>query len=300
MTRSALLCGLIAVFLALCLLPQSPAFAYWKKDGNPVCGNPEIQDSSRIVSDLAGGAFVVWEDRRSDWFDIYVQHIDSTGKALWNSDGIVACTASDHQVHPQAISDGAGGVIITWQDYRDSLDSGSDIYVQRMTSSGTPVWTANGVAVCTELYDQISPQLSLDGANGVVITWEDYRGASYGNIYAQRIDSTGSATWTENGVIICGAGGWQGNPSIVTDGGGGGIVVWEDRRGNGVEIYAQHIAADGLLRWAPAPEWGVWGLPIGDTPGLQSCPRICPATSSPQRFSPRRWCPWKSMDVSAF
>ncbi len=95
------------------------------------------------------------------------------------------CTASDNQRYCEICSDGAGGAIITWRDYRSGSDS--DIYAQIIDSSGNVQWTANGVAICTASNGQYKPKICSDGAGGAIITWEDSRSGSDYDIYAQRI-----------------------------------------------------------------------------------------------------------------
>jgi len=63
--------------------------------------------------------------------------------------------------------------------------------------------------------------------------------------------SPSRAAWPNNGRALCTATGDQSNPAIVGDGGGGAIVVWEDRRGTTPDIYAQRVTAGGAL----APGW---------------------------------------------
>jgi len=46
------------------------------------------------------------------------------------------------------VSDGAGGAIVTWSDFRGG-DPKAHIYAQRMNATGTPQWAADGVALCT-------------------------------------------------------------------------------------------------------------------------------------------------------
>ena len=55
--------------------------------------------------------------------------------------------------------------------------------------------------------------------------------------------------WGASGVPVSTAPGDQQNPSLAPDGSGGAFVVWEDQRAGPpeVDIYAQHINADGTL-----------------------------------------------------
>jgi hypothetical protein len=64
---AACICIAASIFIA-----PSPAHSQWIDNGAPVCTEPYVQDDPAIVSDGAGGAIIVWEDDRPDWFsDIY-------------------------------------------------------------------------------------------------------------------------------------------------------------------------------------------------------------------------------------
>ena len=98
--------------------------------------------------DGAGGAIVVWYDYRSGGSNnIYAQHVLASGAVdpAWPADGRALCTAANNQHYPQIVSDGTGGAIVTWQDYRSGTNY--DVYAQRANSSGLAQWAANGVAV---------------------------------------------------------------------------------------------------------------------------------------------------------
>ena len=114
------------------------------------------------------------------------------GWAAWphdpNNGNVALSTAAGDQQVPTIASDGAGGAIVTWYDYR----SGSaDIYAQRVIAAGVPQWTANGVALCTAAGVQQSPTIVSDGAGGAIVTWQDLRGGTTYDIYAQRVNAAG-------------------------------------------------------------------------------------------------------------
>ena len=89
--------------------------------------------------------------------------------ANWVQDGVVLCNWTWHQHAPTITSDGAGGAIVTWMDYRSG--NNYDIYAQRVNASGSVQWTANGVALCTATGDQLYPTITSDGAGGAIVTW---------------------------------------------------------------------------------------------------------------------------------
>ena len=70
------------------------------------------------------------------------------------------CTANAGQYLSGLISDGRGGVILTWYDYR-STDA--DIYAQRVDLDGNTLWTVNGVVICSATDTSCRTRLPLTG-----------------------------------------------------------------------------------------------------------------------------------------
>jgi len=221
----------------------------WTANGVALCTAANQQYAPTLVSDGAGGAIVTWSDVRSGSnFDIYAQRVNASGVPQWTANGVALCTAVDNQQSPTIVSDGAGGAIVTWGDYRAGFTN-SDIYAQRVNASGVTQWTANGVALCTAVDNQGGPTILSDGGGGAIVTWADAR-SGYSDIYAQRVNASGVPQWTANGVALCTATYHQGSPMIVSDGAGGAIVTWEDLRSvSSSDIYAQRVSASGVAQW---------------------------------------------------
>jgi PKD repeat protein len=237
----------------------------WATDGVAVCTAAYNQESPRITTDGSGGAIITWQDYRKGNRDIYTQRIDSTGKPVWTTDGVAISTAYSHQSNPQIISDGSGGAIITWQDYRSDIE---DIYAARISSTGELPWTADGVPICIAAGFQVNPQITTDGSGGAIITWQDQRSGNH-DIYARRIAGNGGLMWTSDGVPICTAANDQRYPQIAPDGSGGAIFTWQDARVNQYgDIYAQRMDSTGK------PLWTANGVPICTQSGAKQPPRI--------------------------
>ncbi|MFX0140300.1 MAG: hypothetical protein ACFFDN_42060, partial [Candidatus Hodarchaeota archaeon] len=213
----------------------------WTANGTAICKASNTQSIPRIISDNEGGAIITWQDTRNvlSANDIYAQRINSEGQILWIANGTPICTNVGGQINPRISSDGVDGWVITWVDGRSS---NTDIYAQRINPEGIPMWSNNGLAVCTANDNQYTPELCTDG-NGVIIAWVDYRnyGLSFEDIYAQRISSDGTVKWTTNGIAICSENYTQQYPAIASDGKGGAFIAWEDYRGFPPAIYAQFI-----------------------------------------------------------
>ena len=239
---------------ALFILIQTNVIAQWSPDpsiNSAICSFANNQLNVQIVSDGAGGAFLTWEDNRNSSTDIYAQRISSTGSLLWAVDGVPVCTADFNQLTPLLVSDGAGGAIITWKDDRDGAGAGNyDIYAQRINANGLVQWTADGVVICNASGIQTAQQLIADGAGGAFIVWSDGRsGSANADIFAQRINASGTVLWTANGASVCNASSLQNIPQLVSDGAGGIIIAWEDWRNySQPDIYAQRIS-NGFASW---------------------------------------------------
>ncbi len=224
----------------------------WTTDGVAICTVAGVQEDQKIVSDGSGGAIITWEDQRSGsgaGYKIYAQRIDSNGSihSGWTADGVAIRSNLSGSVNlPSILGDGSGGAIITWSDYRNL--SNYDIYAQRITGAGDTLWTANGAPVCTFGTNQGRPLIVSDGSGGAIIEWTD-NDINGGDLYAQRINSSGTKLWATNGVAICAAANIQQYSTIISDGSGGAIVTWRDARSGFGDIYAQRVNASGDTLW---------------------------------------------------
>jgi hypothetical protein len=240
----------------------------WTANGVPVCTDASWQYGPVVAPDGTGGVLVSWYDTRLGTFDpdIYAQRISSGGVPAWLVNGVALCTEGHAQSDPRIVSDGSGGAIISWNDTRAIA---SDIYAQRVSAVGVTQWTANGVAACTAVNNQLHATLASDGVGGVIITWEDFRNGGTYAIYAQCVSATGVLQWAVDGVALSPASGTQIYPAITSDGAVGAIVTWFDfRDGKDWDIYAQHINATGVLQWTAA------GAALCKAIGAQQYPSI--------------------------
>jgi hypothetical protein len=270
---------LFALVVSLILTTAAPrvSHAAWPHSPGtnlPICTAAIDQINPKIVSDGAGGAIVTWRDYRSGAdYDIYAQHVLASGAVDggWPADGRALCTAANHQVSPTIISDGAGGAIITWYDFRSG--SHYDIYAQHVLASGAVdgAWPADGCALCTAVNNQFSPTIVSDGAGGAIVTWYDGRSGNL-DIYAQHVLASGAVdgAWPADGRALCTAAGHQQSPTIVSDGAGGAIVSWHDGRSGNSDIYAQHVLASGAVDGA----WPADGRALCAAANDQSSPVI--------------------------
>ncbi len=222
----------------------------WKDDGLDICTASGYQEFPQITDDGGGGAIIAWQDLRGSDDDIYVQRVKFDGTIQWALDGVPVCTAAGGQEHVQIVSDEADGAIIVWRDHRGADE---EIFAQRISDTGKIYWATDGVSLCTASTFKSSPQVHADGSGGAIVTWHEDRGdPSLYDIYAQRIDASGTLLWGSSGTPVCMALSTQRDMRIVSDGAGGAVIAWRDRR-RGIslvyDIYAQRINFMGTSQW---------------------------------------------------
>jgi hypothetical protein len=232
---------------------SSAGVAQWAADGIDMAVVAGNQQDVVIASDGAGGAIAAWTDaRNASNIDIYAQRINSAGVTQWTLGGVVVCSATGTQQLPAIAADGAAGAVIAWQDNRGA---NTDIYAHRISGSGSLLWPSvgsQGVGVCVGAGNQLDPCICWDNTNGAIIAWQDLR-SGVADIYAQRVNTSGSLQWVGagGGIPLCTAVQAQQAPEIVPDGSGGAVVMWTDPRNpSTVGVYVQRVDRNGLTAWA--------------------------------------------------
>jgi len=222
----------------------------WAEAGVPLCLAANIQISLNIVSDDAGGAYVLWIDKRASNTDIYATHILSSGNIAdgWEVDGNAVVVMNGDQNQHSFRKDGTGKAVVVWHDKRDAEDE--DLYMQRLGENGQMMWGENGILLCGEPGAQESTKLIQMEDTGMVVVWRDKRNDNDGDIYARKVNLDGSFAWS-NEVVIYEGSGIQRNPRLASGSDNSVLAVWEDGRNDSYykDIFAQKIAADGNLNW---------------------------------------------------
>jgi len=238
------------------LLPSGALDPLWPAAGTLVVAAPDNQIAPRMLQDGAGGAFVTWYDFRDaaiSGTDVYVQHVLASGAvdSGWPANGLAVCTAANDQSSPDLASDGAGGMLIGWEDLRNGTDS--DVFVQHVLASGAvdASWPADGRMLCGAADEQTGVRVVTDGAGGVVAVWNDARNGN-ADVYAARMLASGHPGhgWAADGEALCTDPQEQDLTDLASDGAGGAIAVWSDlRNGADYDVYAARITASGSKPW---------------------------------------------------
>jgi MYXO-CTERM domain-containing protein len=256
----------------------------WTPDGVQVASADGAQFDPAIAQDGAGGAFVVWTDARTGYFAIHAQHLDATGARLWGIGGTQISPASDDG--PNVTSDGAGGAIIAWNDYRNlprdpsgvTLLDRCEIYAARVDGIGNALWAEGGVPVMegvTASPNKFLPgwqpsqvTMAPDGRGGLFFAWHDARSEVDWDVYAQRLDLEGNRLWGPSGAPVTTAPDHQISPAVLSDGRDGALFAWTDLRPGSGDVLVQRLGPTGAPLMPPGGAW------VQSKPGDQMYPHV--------------------------
>ena len=155
-------------------------------DGIPISTATDGQYSPQVT--FGGNTyFVVWEDWRNNYNDIYGARVTLDGDVL-EPDGIPISTAIYDQLSPQ-VTFGGNTYFVVWEDSRNN--NYYDIYCSRITVAGV-VLEPDGIPISIDTADyQSSPQVILSG-NDYFVVWEvESIGSFEYDIYGARVNQAG-------------------------------------------------------------------------------------------------------------
>ncbi len=200
---------------------------------------------------------VVWEDGRFRERDVCGARVGPDGVVL-DTAGILISGPPWEQCAPAVGSDGTDFLVV-WQDWRNSS---YDIYCARVSQTGTVLDTA-GVAVCTSSGEKVTPAMTYNGTDYLVL-WQA-QSVGIRDIYGARINRQG-VVLDPDGFIVSTAAGDEEQPAAASDG-DIFLVVWADRRNGERDIYGARVTATGTVL-------DTAGIEICTAPGAQNYPAV--------------------------
>ncbi len=268
---------------AIRILADGTIPAEWPSNGLPVVIAPAGQQQMTVDTDGAGGAIVAWRDARyspTQGKDIYAQRVTIDAQLDWGSEAVIVCDTLLDQESPKLCPDGSGGAYIAWKDMRG--DTQGDLYFQHVDNSGNLLFPEiQGKPLIVAVRQQESQRIVADGAGNAILVWRDTRNDPLqnlsGDIYGQKVNSSGQKLWNPAGVAVCTDPADQSEARLNADGSGNVICVWMDQR-NGNEnpktnIFAQKINGNGTMAWTTD------GVPVCEANGYQYFPLVRAAAS---------------------
>jgi len=250
---------------------ESNGNRYWGNAGLRVMPYQNEQGAPLITVDGSGGAVAAWSaySLSTGWDnDVYAAKITHNGTVDWTV--LVTNISGVDEIVQDIVSDGSGGAYLsywggTWPEY--------NAYGQHVDASGNLLW-GSGVAVCADTGMQINIRIAGLGAQGAIFVWEDKRAFVLGDslqaqdLYAQKVSAAGTVQWAVNGIPISAANADQSMPDLALDGDGNVLVIWEDFRSAGMDLYIQKLTPNGQMLFAAN------GIPFCNETYDQSAARI--------------------------
>lgn len=238
----------------------------WTTDGVVVSAAHGYQDGVALAADGFGGAYIAWEQRRSNPAeeDAYAQLVDASGALQWGAGGIALSDSTGAQGSVDIASD-PGGAIFVWSD--DRAPEGG-IHAARTDASGVVLWSSDASLMLGGSLAWDDPVIMSDGWGGAFVTCEATRGFGELDILGQRVNVVGAPLWGVGGLILCDAGGDQYDVRMVTDNDGGVILAWSDERSaSRSDVYAMRVDGWGTNLW---PLYSTGLMVSGGTDGAAS------------------------------
>ena len=239
----------VALVLVLLTVTAYRASAQWSSDpANPmtVCNAPNQQRSMRAIADADSGWYVFWSDARNNAAkaDLYGQHFDSEGNALWTANGELLLSDPARSINilePLLLPDGSVMMAYGTHAQINFMDT---IRAIRFDGDGSALWPTSSILL-TGLDYRTMEVVPSDSCLYLVAYCESCGGGGYG-YRMQRVRMDGTVQFPTIGQP---ASGYWGSFSIHPDDVGG--VLFNVRCGNGAGtcLKAQRFDSLGTAVW---------------------------------------------------
>ncbi|MBN1915443.1 hypothetical protein JW796_00405 [Candidatus Dojkabacteria bacterium] len=257
---------------------NSSGAAQWVANGLQYTSTSDSQANSSLVYAGSNSVILAWSDGDVGTDrQVKVAKIDSSGAEVWQTDATSTSTRDEAPTY--AISDTQNGVYVC---FTSEIDMGayylSDLFCQRITSSGSLAWNAAGVLMNTlpsgEETSAYDPVFGVSDNGVFYSSWGDYRN-DIGiwvntDIIAQSISLTGTKFWGDNEITVIDAELDQVSSAIVPIDDSTALIFWNDCPTG--SIYGQKITneyqIENLTAGLDAENTGDNNIEIGSSYGL--------------------------------
>jgi len=213
-----------------------------------------------LAPDESGGVFLAYRqigpvaDR-----GVMLQHYSIDGDPVW-PDGLDIYDVGGYKTPAAMAPDGAGGVILFWEDGREAS---MKIYAQRVSPEEGPLWRSEGIAVAYSPGNQWSPLVAPDGLGGAYAAWLDDNRGGFSQLKLQHLGSEGKPSLGPAGLVAAPTQERQFKPVMIQDGSNGAFLGWLENGHGQYQLLAQHFDLYGTRDWDEA------GAALVDTPALK-------------------------------
>ena len=261
----------------------------WSPDSSQLCLGSADGIHNLLVPDGSGGAYLAWVDSRLGAPDIYLTRLTISGATAtgWPEGGFPVCSAPLSQYNLDACSDGAGGVLLAWQDFRSG--HASQVYAARIAADHASAagWTDGGVAVASGAADQYSPRIVTDGTGGAFVIWQSREASGLG-ARMQHLSGTSTVAqgWPSAGAPILPAQEGVAGVSLSRESTGQLQILWRGASGSGLALKASLLDPSS----APDSAWAGGAITLSSGAVEISEPRLVRLADGTLLVS---WAEWR-------
>ncbi len=217
-------------------------------------GNISAWSDPQIYSDGAGGAFYTWYDAPSPFeFNVWVQHVSAHGELIFPMNGIQASTNNSrlHMYPTLSFLPVSNELFVFWieENFDQNLFG---IYGQKFSPIGERMWTDSGKQFWPLNGNTLTFLCSAATDTSIYLCYFESSApyAPDAAVKVARIDRHGNYMW--NQVIASSAIlGNKDDLQMISNSQHQTFMVWDDKRHDNGDIYAQNVNLDGSLGNVP-------------------------------------------------
>lgn len=206
------------------------------------------QSDPAVAMDADGDFVVVWVSADQDGgfaSDIIGRRFSSSGLPLSDEIRISAPGTTGSRGQPAVAMDAQGGFAVVWAD-SGALGDEDEIFGRLFTADGTP--RAEFVANNVLADNQRSPDVAMDPAGDLVVTWVDQNASGGYGVFARRFDARAGRDLFSRGnqfLVSQSTTTSQDQPAVAMNVAGNFAVVWEAGLSLPKTVMARRFRADG-------------------------------------------------------
>ncbi|MBN2460359.1 MAG: hypothetical protein JXB60_02030 [Candidatus Cloacimonetes bacterium] len=203
-----------------------------------------------LAHDNSNGFYIAWhDDRDMDMISsAFVQHVNSEGQNMFLEDGVEVATQGGRQrFYPGlAYLTSTDEIFVFWNEM-DAAQNQRGIYGQKFDNTGNRLWGNNGKTIIEISTTDVLPIGVRASQNEIIVVYEQAHQSLFSLINAVLLDSEGEFIWAQQTVIMSSFLSEKLHPEVNRYHNWQWIAVWEDRRSDDGDIYAQNILLNGEL-----------------------------------------------------
>ena len=199
-----------------------------------------------MAVDSSGAAIIAFlDDRRNpNNPQVTAAKISRSGGMIWGPNGIALTNDPGSHHDPKVTVTSDGFIVVGWTN-------GATVQLQKLTTSGLPLWIGQtalgrGKVIQEAGFDYTLSDLHAADNGSVIVSWVRNHGFGTSNyLYAQKLDASGNPVWSSPAHVFDGGSLQFGEfPYFTPDGSGGAVFSWYTNSPS-LQVYAQHILANG-------------------------------------------------------